>query len=493
MPEQFSRILHFLRSERAFPWRAFVIALVLRLVPVFLASHLAIGLDDMFHYDMLARSIVSGNGFRWYSEPDLHLIQQYFDLQVPPNYDPRGILTTFRAPLYPAFLALVYAFSGIGAQRFFAARLTQAFLNAALVPLTFFIAQKFASQNDNIARRAAWVVAFYPMFIIFPLALATENLFFVLFLAALLLLVKAVRAETPKLRLSFYVLSGFFFGLVALTRSVILPAIGLVALWVWFALKERKNAVLFLLAAVFTIAPWIIRNSLLTGHFTGIETSLGYNLYVGYHPQSTGSFTYGPSLDLLPILDDAERDKIGTQKALEFIRSDPGRVFTLAVSRLGHFFSLERRALIYFYSNNFFGFIPLPLLLLMSVLMFSPFIIVSTSAAFGLALIRWDRATLLLPLVLLAYLAPHILLLAEDRFHLTLVPLLAIFASICWDSGSPGLLALWNRSRAGKVALLLAGLVVFLLFFNWGYELYRDADKLALLFGPNGNITGFPY
>ena len=47
-------------AERAFAWRVFGVALLLRLVPVLLAFNLAIGLDDMFQYDMLGRSLASG-------------------------------------------------------------------------------------------------------------------------------------------------------------------------------------------------------------------------------------------------------------------------------------------------------------------------------------------------------------------------------------------------------------------------------------------------
>jgi hypothetical protein len=120
MSEKLLTYWNSIRSERAFPWRVFTIALVLRLIPVLLAYNLSIGLDDMFQYDMLGRSIVGGHGFRWYAQPDLDLIQQYVTLDLGSiHYDPRGIETAFRAPLYPAFLALVYFFSGTGPQRFF--------------------------------------------------------------------------------------------------------------------------------------------------------------------------------------------------------------------------------------------------------------------------------------------------------------------------------------------------------------------------------------
>jgi len=498
MPEKLLNFYHFLRSERAFPWRFFAIALILRLIPVIAASGLSIGLDDMFQYDMLGRSIVSGNGFRWYAQPDLNLIQQYVKLDLSGiHYDPRGIETAFRAPLYPAFLALVYFFAGTGPGRFFAARLAQAVLNALLIPLTYFLARRLFPENPKAARWAAWAVAFYPILILFPLALATENLFFVLFLAFILTLVLA--AQTRQMR--YFVLSGVLIGLTALTRSVILPAGALAVLWAWFLLRERVKALALLAALVIVIAPWIVRNSLLYGRPTSIELSMGYNLYVGYHPQSTGTFIYGPSVDLLTIVDDAERERIGTQKAVEFIQADPGRFGYLAVSRLGYFFGLERRALTYFYASNFFGYIPFLLLLTLAILILSPFVIVSCSAAFGLALMRWDRSTLIVPLVMAAYLLPHVFILADDRLHFTLIPLLAILAALCWTSGSQAIHLSWRtvpgknywHFPAGRWALTLAALAVILLLANWGLELYRDADKLSVLFGPTGNTSGFPY
>ena len=42
---------------KSFAFRIYIVALVLRLIPVLLAPGLGIGLDDMFQYDMLARSL----------------------------------------------------------------------------------------------------------------------------------------------------------------------------------------------------------------------------------------------------------------------------------------------------------------------------------------------------------------------------------------------------------------------------------------------------
>jgi hypothetical protein len=282
--------------------------------------------------------------------------------------------------------------------------------------------------------------------------------------------------------------------LTVLTRSVIL-AFALAAFCLLFYL-HRKSAILAILAILsfsLVVTPWIIRNSLLHHKLTGIETSMGYNLYLGYHPKGNGSFVFGPSLDLLTILDDSERDRIGTEKAIEFIKAQPERFVPLAINRLGFFFGLEKRVLMYFYSNNILGFIPLPVLLIILAVLLLPFVFVSASAAFDFFLFPSRSQYILLGLLFFCYITPHVFILAEDRFHLALIPYLAILASRFWVSGFGVLSARWKESRNGKILTILAILSAFLLVTNWGLELHRDADKIIQLLGPEGNQTYFPF
>jgi hypothetical protein len=424
-----------------------------------------------------------------------------FDLSTVKDYDPiLGVPTSFRAPLYPTFLGIVYFFNGTDFSRFFAARLAQAiFLGAPLAPLTYLVSKKLfpppyqgrraLENSERAARISAWIVAAYPMLLVYPLGLGTENPFFVLLLASSLFLLKTINHPTP---LNF-LLSGFFLGLTALTRSVILPFAVLAILWVWLILHQPRGATLIAIGLVLTIFPWIIRNSLLHHKLTGIETSMGYNLYLGYHPKGNGSFVFGPSLDLLTILDDAERDKIGTQKAIEFIKAQPERFLPLAINRLGFFFGLEKRVLMYFYSNNIIGYIPLRLLLTISAILLLPFVFISISAALGFALLRWKPEHILLILLLLAYILPHVFILSEDRFHLALVPYIAILAAQVWINGFREQSFRWKESYKGKLVVAFAIIVGILLIANWGLELTRDADKIAQLLGLDGNQTYFPY
>jgi len=470
-----------------FTKRLTLLAFLLRLIPVLLSVDLGIGLDDMFQYDMLARSMVAGEGFRWYAEDDLAQILRFIDFDtVVGEYDPNGLLTTFRAPLYPVFLAIIYFISGLE-WRFLAARLVQAVLGALLVPLTYALGKRLFPDEERIARFAAVAVAIYPLFLMFPLALATENLFFLLVLATLVALLRA--GETHATR--DYLLAGGLFGLAVLNRSVIVAFLPLAMLWAWFAVKDRKGSLILLLCVVVLTLPWAARNTRLHGKPTYVETSMGFNLYLGYHPEGDGSFQSDLALDLLPILDDAERDRIGTQAALGFIRDDPGRVPYLVLRKLGHFFSLERRALTYFYANNFFGYIPTPLLVLLSLVFVLPFVVIASLAALGSPFIHWDKRRILVLLLMVGYITPHLLIMAEERFHLTLVPIFAVLAGYAWVKRKE----LWARAltAAARPRLALAVFLVLALFLNWGLELAADADKLAILFGPTGNQAWFSY
>jgi len=470
---------------------------------------MGIGLDDMFQYDMLARSLSQGHGFRWYAQVDLNQFASFvdFDLTNLEDYDPSlGIPTSFRAPLYPAFLAVVYFFSGLDFSRFFTARLAQAiFLGAPLAPLTYFVAKKMFSpflpadgsgvMSERAARFAAWTVAAYPLLLVYPLGLGTENPFFVLLLASFYFLLSSIEKPTTfhasTTSVQRFLLSGIFLALTALTRSIILPFA--IAAFCLLLFLHGKRALPGILSFALVITPWIVRNSLLHHKLTGIETSMGYNLYLGYHPNGNGSFVFGPSLDLLPILDDAERDRVGTEKAIEFIKAEPERVVPLAINRLGFFFGLEKRVLVYFYSNNVLGFVPLPLLLTISAILLLPFVVISTSAMLGLSLLRWKPEHILLGLLFIGYILPHVFILSEDRFHLALVPYIAILAAQFWAGGFGVLSARWRESMAGKIIVTLGIVCVFLLFANWGLELTRDWDKIAQLLGPNGNESYFPY
>jgi 4-amino-4-deoxy-L-arabinose transferase-like glycosyltransferase len=462
----------------------FLLALGLRLGVVLATADLPIGLDDMFQYDMLARSIVAGNGYRWYAEEDLDLVQRYLHMEPPPDYDPRGVLTSFRPPLYPTFLALIYTVFGTGPRRFLAARIVQAVLGAACVPLTAALGRRLRLSSRAITWAAA-IVAVFPLLAIYPLALATENLYIPL----LILSVWGVLRAREGGRARDYALAGLLLGLGALTRSVVTFFVPLAALWIWRTSESRRvglrGGVLLILCFLAVTLPWAARNTLLHGEFHFIESALGYDLYQGYHPESTGTFRWQIAMDLLPMLDDGERHRQGMEAFWSFVRDDPGRVPYLMIRKLGYLWGLDKRAFVYFYGNDFLGLWPPGLLATALLVLCLPFALVASAGLAGLALARPRREVGLIVLLLAYYAGIHMLILAEDRFHVPLVPILALLAATV-PTERP-----WRQARPWQRGLAL--LLVLLLLANWSWEIVRDWDLLVSLFGPQGNQLRIGY
>ncbi len=473
-----------LSSNRRFLILVFALALIPRLALVMLTRDLPIGLDDMFQYDMLARSIAAGDGYRWYGEEDLKLIQRFLPMEMPEEYDPRGIQTSFRGPGYPVFLAAAYRMVGVGEARLFGARIIQAFLAALLAPLTWLLAIKVGIIKRG-AQLSAIIIAIIPLLIVYPIALASENLFILLLTISLILCLAYMDRDS---KFGFFI-TGFALGLTALTRSVVtgfLPLILLWGLWWGWDKRNRLRNSLFLVFGFFLITiPWMVRNSLLHDQPTWLETSLGYNLYIGYHPESTGKFQFGISLDLLPILDDAERNQLGMDAFKEFVRDDPWRVPYLMVRKIGYQFGLDKRALMYFYSNGFLGALPTPVLGAVFFLAVIPFVMIGIGAAIGLAFGPFDRRTSLLIIFLLYYILAHSLILGDARFHVPLFPIFSILTAYAFTQRP------WGGSPRWRFALAI--LLVSLLILNWATELYLDWDTISAVFGPDGHRLRLSY
>jgi 4-amino-4-deoxy-L-arabinose transferase-like glycosyltransferase len=469
--------------RQAYRWRSegvlFLLALVARLVPVLLSLDLGIALDDMYQYDGLAESIRLGQGFTWYG----------------------GIPTAARAPLYPLFLAVLYTLFG---HHFAVARIAQAVLGSFVPVVVHGLGRKLFDARAGMM--AASIVALYPMFLLYPLGLATESLFFLLVPATILCLYKA--AETS--RRGLFLLAGVLLGLTILARSVISGFLVLLLPWLWWYSSDRrealKNWILVLAPVVLLTAPWSIRNTLLYHEFVFVESSMGFNFYLGYHPEGTGTFDSDIAVEFLeeigafdePTLETEKAShNLGMERGLAFIRDDPVRAAWLLLSKLSHFLRLDKRVLLYFYSNNFLGELPPPVLLLIILVICTPWVAVLLLSVPAMVMSRLTKYNTLVYLLLIYLVGVHVLIMAEPRFHLVMVPFLAIFAT----QGVRALRSAGDDLRSSESAvrqhawwgLLLTAALVALLLLNWAYELNVDAEKLRLLFSPGGNTARFTY
>lgn len=464
---------------QGFDWRLagalFLGALVARLIPVLLSLDLGIALDDMFQYDALAESIRLGRGFTWYG----------------------GIPTAARAPLYPLFLAAIYSVFG---HSFAAARVVQGVVGALLPVAVYSLGHRLF--DGRVAIVAGLVVALYPMFLLYPLGLATENLFFLLVPATILCLCKA--ADTSHRGL--FLLTGVLLGLTILTRSVISGFLVLLLPWLWWYAADKRRAlkdwVLILLPVAALTIPWSVRNTLLYDEFMFVESSLGFNFYLGYHPAGTGTFDSDIAVEFLEEIGAFDEPSLETEKAshnlgmergLGFIRDDPLRAVWLLLSKLSHFLRLDKRVLLYFYSNNFLGELPPLGLLAIFFAICAPWVIVLLLSVPGMVISGLTRDRTLVYVLLLYLVGVHVVIMAEPRFHLAMVPFLAVFAvqgaGILYRART----TLDTSSKTTRWSLVVTLAIVALLLLNWVYELNVDMEKLRLLFSPGGNLARFTY
>lgn len=232
----------------------FILALVVRVAFIlawgggkdFYDSHF-----DQFIYVDIAKNIVSGYGF-----------STSFDVFVATAFAP----TAIEPPLYPIFLAAIFRLFG---QHLLIVRLFQACIGSLMVFTVFLTGKKVADRA--VATVAAFIVAVYPLFVMYSRPIITD-LIYSFWISALVLLFAYF--VTGTFRRIHFVLWGVLVGIAFLIRPEVLlfaPLIGPFAVYwaakstpagkqqaVW---KAIGSCVLAALTFFIVISPWAIRNS----------------------------------------------------------------------------------------------------------------------------------------------------------------------------------------------------------------------------------------
>jgi len=464
----------------------FAISFIIHTGIVILFINQPIALDDMYQYDMLARSLEAGNGYRWYSKADVEVLRPYYAQFLDVDHLPfpeRGLETTFRAPGYPFFLAFFYLLVP-SSSRFVLARLVQAALAASLTPIAAVLGRQVGLPH-KVCLFAGLGLSFYPILLFYPVGLVSEDLYIPLGLLAVILVLCAAKRKTW----GWLLLAGLICGLLMLTRSIFAGFTLLAAVWISRAHPHKKLAALiFLLAAFGLCLPWSIRNSLLMHRPAFVENSLGYNLFIGYNPQGDGGFVSKVAIQPMNILDDGERERICLQQALEFIRQAPLESARRVLVRLVKFLGPEDREFFYFYSNDLVGAFPPIGLVFIYLLLIVPWGATLMLGAIGLWRLPDRSSRLLILFFLLGYGLPHLFIIAEPRFHLAWVPILLPVAAFGWTTFRRSSTLKRNKQELilfwGLLALLSS---IFLIGF------FTDLPTFLTLIRPGGNQLGFSY
>ncbi|MFA6111943.1 MAG: glycosyltransferase family 39 protein [Candidatus Latescibacterota bacterium] len=243
---------------------------------------------------------------------------------------------TYRPPLYPLMLAAIYRVCGTG---FWPVRLVQAGLGVLTCLLIYHLGRRLGTSRTGLL--AAALAAGYPLLVFFAGVRLAEGL--IVLLAMVVLLQDTRFAARPTLGNA--TLLGAALGLAGLARPVLL-AWGplLIAGW-WRRSDLTPRAWLGRTAAVvagtvLVLAPWTLRNAVVTGRLVPVSTNAGINLLIGHQPTASGAYQdtvdYQRLYDRLvePETDPVLRDQLAVRRVIGWIAREPGRAVLLGLRKL---------------------------------------------------------------------------------------------------------------------------------------------------------------
>jgi 4-amino-4-deoxy-L-arabinose transferase-like glycosyltransferase len=158
---------------------------------------------------------------------------------------------------------------------------------------------------------------------------------------------RAERPITGRKAALVALISGAAAGMAVLVRpSWALFVPGAFTLWVLAQFRAERGrraalgAGLWLCGVLLVMGPWWVRNARVYGRFVPTALWLGASLYDGLNPRATGAsdMSFRGDRDVWP-LDEQDQDAELLRRAAQFARENPGRTLTLAIVKLGRFWS----------------------------------------------------------------------------------------------------------------------------------------------------------
>lgn len=432
----------------------FFVALLLRLFAIInLPATFKILGGDSGNYDNIAVNLLAGRGYS-------------MDLGT-------GKPTSFWVPLYPVFLASIYAIFGI--KNHFMVRFIQSIMSALLSVIIFYIGK--IAFNKKIGLLAGAMLVFYQPYIFYscfggPAFIMSENLFTFLLALTILFMIKNLFVS---LSLKNTIITGSLMGIIILTRAVFVPfPLFLLPLLMYknkypFLLALKKILPLFIVIALI-ILPWTVRNAIVHKAFVPLSTEGGFALFSANNPLAFGGGLTYPEGTLSQVereqlekMSEAQRDKMLAGYARGFLFKNYKKIPELLLRRLivlwdvfGTDYSginISRKYNIWFAIVLMFGLVG---------------IVKSLKSKFNI--------NSLLFLSLFFYSSIIALIFAGDpRQHYAYEPYLIIFASV-------GIFTIYNAFRKKFLAYALIGIIVGInltlylnsdLFLSWARYLWR--------------------
>jgi Dolichyl-phosphate-mannose-protein mannosyltransferase len=452
-----------------------------------------------------------------------------------------GKLISLRPPLYPAFVAGLYAIFGV--ENYAAVRAAQAILSLLTVVCVYLLGRELYSRRIGLL--AAGGVCFYPSLLGFNNLLLSETLFTLFVTAITLTTVLAVRRES----VGWLAATGLLLGLGALVRSILwlfAPFLSLFVFLVWPRREEirnskseiRKNlearnaklenaptsmiwtfgiriwsffrisdfeirifaqraalAAVPLALFVLVLAPWAYRNTMLQKTFTLVDVMGGRNAMMGNYEHTplernwaTISIVKGDKQWFRVLqketpnyseLTQGQIDKVAMKHGIRFALAHPLLTAKRDLVRFFNFWQLER-TLVAGAAQGIFGDVPKAVLVPAALLICGAYACVLFAGLFGAVFVppAERRFHWLLAMTIVFPCVIHTLIFAHSRYHLPIIPVLMLYAAAAVANWR----AIWEKRRSAKFRIVVAVCAVFVL--AWLRELvFVDLGHMSEMVG----------
>ncbi|MCC7087164.1 MAG: glycosyltransferase family 39 protein [Pirellulales bacterium] len=395
------------------------------------------------------------------------------------------VLTSLRPPLYPLLVAGVYEACGV--RNWQAVRGLQIVISLATVWLIYQLGK--AIYSPPTALLAAGLTCFYPSLIAYNSLLLTETLFTFLLCASCLAIIRAFQSN----RATMWAASGVLLGLGSLTRSILWLLPPLLVLWILGCgqsnLAHRcKAAAAMCLAFSIVIVPWSIRNTRLQHTFITIDVMGGRNLMMGNYdhtPLYRAWDAIGVSGDKAwhrvlkaenpqaKNLTQGQIDKLAMASGLKYMLAHPQLTAQRCLIKFINFWQLEREIVAGAKEGNF---TPLPnsAVVALATMIVGSYCLVAFAGVFGLLLVPpSNRMIHYLLLLLIGFTcALHTLTFGHSRYHLPLIPIVALYAAAAIVSAK----TIWQQRLSWRFATAIT--LCTLLALSWGWEfIWADPQR----------------
>lgn len=258
---------------------------------------------DEGQYEGIGRNIAEGHGFTLYGHP-----------------------TALRVPVTPYMLAAIYSF---GEHDLAKARMVWSVIDTVFTCLLILYLTTLIGGSRLASLIAAAGFGLNPYFAFIGSHVLSETPFTILFVAALVLLIKHWYTK------SWWslCLSGVVLALSTLARPTgfLFPAV--VVLLLFLEGRQRKSpwlarSVVYVFMVGLTMAPWVIRNAIVFKTFVPLNTFGGATLWCGSGAMPGGDLVIGPWCDAktkatMDTMNEVDADRYLKQEAMSAIQKNP--------------------------------------------------------------------------------------------------------------------------------------------------------------------------